>query len=68
MITVYVTKKTCERTLLLLDLSKIVDLYDISNVSVKDLETNSESQEILIIRKLVCVRRDGTYSYLLRHL
>lgn len=67
MVTVYVTKKTCERILLPLDLSKVVD-YEISNVSVKDLETNSESQEILMVGKTVCVKRDGTYSYLLRHL
>ena len=60
MVTVYMTQKACERVFLPLDLSEVVNLYEVSDAGIKAFETNFECQEILVVCKPMCERYDGT--------
>lgn len=60
MVTVYMTQKACERVVLPLDLSEVVNLYEVSNADAKAFETNFECQETLLVCESMCVGDDGT--------
>ena len=47
MVAMNMTQKTCERVVFPLNLSKVVNLYEVSNAVAKAFETNFECQEIL---------------------
>ena len=60
MVTVNMTQKTSERVVLPLDLSKIVNLYEVSNAVAKAFETDFECQGTLGVCEPVCLKDDGT--------
>ena len=60
MVTVYMTQKTCERVVPPLDVSKVVNLYEVSDAFAKTFETNSEYQGTLRVRKPVRLKDNGT--------
>ena len=64
MVTMNMTQKTCERVVLPLDLSKVVNLYEVSNAVAKAFETNFECQGTLGVREPVRLKDDGTISTL----
>ena len=60
MVTVYMTQKASERVIPPVDLSKVVNLYKVSNSGVKAFKTNFECQETLVTRKPVCLKNHET--------
>lgn len=60
MVTVYMTQKACERVVPSLDLSEVVNLYEVSNADAKAFKTNFECQETLLICEFMCAGDDGT--------
>lgn len=60
----YMTYKACERVVSPLDLSKVVNLYGVSNVSntgaKASKETNFECLGILMVCEPGCMKYDGT--------
>ena len=60
MVTVDMTQKTCKRVVLARDLSKVVNLYEVSIAVAKAFETNFECQGTLGVRKPVRLKDDGT--------
>lgn len=56
----YMAEKTCERVVHPMNVSKVVNLNQVSDAFVKALkETNFECQEILEVCELVCKRHGG---------
>ena len=59
MVTVNMAQKTCERVVLPLDLSKVINLYEVSNAVATAFETNFECQGTLGVREPVRLKDDG---------